>query len=166
MENEMAYMREHPPRCLGGHSQSAPEALQSFLQEQLGPDATVFSPVCECSQGFLKIMSSEDFSPTSISCPKCGKTRVVFDPSQHGYDGELGHNADAEMATPEPIVCSKCGGEGFRLALCFQYSGETDVLEDDDPPDVKPEDLFGWVMIAGQCEKCQAIQEVCQDECA
>jgi hypothetical protein len=166
MVNEMAYMREHPPRCLGGHSQTATEALQSFLQGQLGSDSTVFSPVCECSQALVKILSSDDFSPTSLSCPKCGKTRVVFDPSQHGYDGELGHNEGDEMATPAPVVCAKCGGENLRLALCFQYSGETDVLEDEDPPDVKPEDLFGWVMIAAQCEECQTSQEVCQQECA
>jgi hypothetical protein len=166
MENEIEYMRDHPPRCLDGLCRPAPDELLSFLQKQFGADSTVFTPVCECSQEFVTVSSSEGFSPTSISCSQCGKGRVVFDPTQHGYDGELGHNADTEMATAEPVICSKCGGEHLRLALCFQYSGETDVLEDEDPPDVKPEDLFGWVMIAGQCAKCQAIQEVCQGECA
>jgi len=166
MENEMAYMQEHPPRCLGEHSVPPPDALLTFLQKELGEDSTVFTPMCECSRKFLKISSSQGLSPTAIACPKCGKSRVVFDPTQHGYDGELGHNSDLEMGAPEAVVCSECGGDCLRLALCFQYSGETDVLDDDDPPDVRPEDLFGWVMIAAQCEKCQAVQEVSQSECA
>ena len=166
MEDGLAYMKEHPPRCLGGRVEPPSDHLRSFLQEQLGENSTVFAAVCECSNEFVTITSSADPSPTSIACPKCGKSRVVFDPTQHGYDGELGHNADAEMAKSVEVSCSKCGNKTLQVALCFQYSGETDVLENDDSPEVRPEDLFGWIMIAGQCEKCGAVQEISQEECA
>jgi hypothetical protein len=166
LENEMAYMKNHPPRCLGGYLQSAPDKLRTFLQTQLGEYSTVFSPVCVCRQEFLKITSSNDQSPTSIFCKKCGQTRVVFDYRKHGYDGELGHNVETKTISTMSVICSHCGWDTFRIAMCFQYSGETDVLDDEDPPDVKPEDLFGWIMIATQCEKCETVQELYQNECA
>ena len=166
MENEMAYMREHPPRCLDGDAKPASDSLVDYSREQLGDNTTVFTPLCECSNEFVTISSSMDFSPTNIICPRCGKTRTIFDPGKHGYDGELGFNADIVMATPEEIACAKCGNKTFRVALAFQYSGETDVLEEDDSLDIKPEDLFGWIMIVAQCEQCDAVQEVTQHECA
>ena len=167
LEDEIAYMKGHPPRCLGDQFKTAPEILRSFLQEELGEYSTVFSLVCECSNEFVTITSSgEDFSPTCVTCSKCDKTRIVFDPTQHGYDGELGHNTDLKMSQSEEFLCAECGHNSLQIALCFQYSGETDVLDEDDPPDVNPEDLFGWVMIAGHCEKCSAVQEISQEECA
>lgn len=166
MEDEIAYMKDHPPCCLGGHIKPVPDSLRNYLLEQLGENSTVFCPVCSCGNEFVTISSAEGFSPATIDCPRCGQSRLVFDPTRHGYDGALGHYADPKMAAQTIIPCSHCGNETQQIAMCFQYSGETDVLEDADPPDVKPEDLFGWIMIAGQCESCGTIQEVSQTECA
>jgi len=166
VEDEIAYMRDHPPRCLSGHARPASGDLCAAVQAQLGDDGTVFSPVCECSNEALVVQSSERLGPFNVRCPKCSATRTIFDPTQHGYDGELGHNTGSEMTTPQERPCSKCGNSTFQVAVGFQFCGETDVLEEEDAPDVNPEDLFGWVIVMARCEECGVIQEIGQVECA
>jgi hypothetical protein len=114
----------------------------------------------------FSVASTGDSGETRITCQSCGSERTVFDPAIHGYEGELGIGMDTPPAPAEDVVCDGCGGRTFRVALAFQYSGETDVLDEDDPPDVRPEDLFGWVVIAAECAECGKIQQVAETECA
>ena len=163
---EIAYMEKHSPRCLGSLVTLAPPDLRRYIQELLGANTTAFSPICECGNDVAGIAVPSDFGPTEISCAKCGKTRVVFDPRQHGYDGECGNNADVEISESDAHACSRCGNRTFQIALGFQYSGETDILEETDPPKVNPEDLFGWFMAAVRCQKCGNIEKAAEEECA
>ena len=166
MEDEITYMKDHPPRCLGGHCIPSPNDLHEAVNAELGDHSTVFTPVCKCSCEIVEVMSSEDYSPIIIKCTKCGSARPVFDPIKHGYDGELGHNEGFDPTTPKDCSCLECGNHSFRLALGFQYSGETDILEEEDSPDVKPEDLFGWLLALAKCEECGKIREITESECA
>ena len=166
VDDEMVYMRGHPPRCLGGEVGACSDGLRELLQGELGEHSSCFGVVCECGGTVFAVSRPIECGVTSIKCGGCGKARVLFDPTQYGYDGELGHNAGIELGEVEGYACSKCGKGTCEVAIGFQYSGETDVLKDDDAPDVRPEDLFGWVMVAARCDGCGGIEEVTQMECA
>ena len=166
MENEIEYMRLHPPRCLGCGPTEPEAGLRDLLIDNLGENSTVFSPVCGCGDRKFFIIRPIDFAATTVICRGCGKERTIFDPRRHGYDGELGHYEGIEFGDTEQFKCSKCRGDKFEVAMAFQYAGETDILEDDDAPSIHPEDLFGWMAIAAKCKECSQIQEVTEAECA
>jgi ribosomal protein S27E len=166
MNKEIEYMKEHPPRCLGTHRRPASSELRDFIQKELGRDSTVFTPLCACSNEYLGFRLPEHYGPTAIACPKCSETRVVFDFTKHGYDGELGHNDGLEADPVRTLACTECGHETFEMGFGFQYAGETDILEEDEDIQIKPEDLFGWLMIAAKCAECGHLQTVTNYECA
>jgi hypothetical protein len=163
---EIAYMKKHPPRCLGRFSKPAAWSLRSHIRSYLGANTTAFTPLCECGNGRLGVAVAKEFGPVTISRPRCGKTRTVFDPRQHGYDAEDGSLAHLPIAEPEAIACGECGGGLFQIALGFQYAGETDVLQEETPPRIGPEDLFGWFTVAVRCVKCGTTDTVRDEECA
>lgn len=184
MEDELAYMKGHPPRCLGGLSRSPSLELETFLAEHLGAYATIFSAVCECGAHVLEVESASS-GLTEITCAGCSRARMVFDPGQHGYEGELFLREREQRPRVAKSACPECGGATCEVALAFQYSGdETEVLRRDErgpvrrllarlarrllglSPTIQPEDLFGWVTCAARCEGCQAIREVMDHECA
>jgi len=165
MEDEITYMQTHPPRCLGDKIAAPKDVLKDFLRGQLGYESTSFSPVCECGSQKFIVSRPIESGITGITCCNCGITRTLFDPTKHGYDGELGHNADLKLGDNEEYACSKCGNTTCDVAIAFQYSGETDILQEDNPPEINPEDLFGWFMVAAQCNRCGGVEEVAQAEC-
>ncbi len=166
MEDEIKYMKGHPPRCLENKTSVPDIDLTSYLQGQLGEESSYFSPKCACGNTVFKTVKPVESGVTNITCSRCGEARILFDPSKHGYDGELGHNDDLEFGSSEDFLCSSCGNAKGEVAIGFQYSGETDILEEEDAPDIQPEDLFSWVLIITKCNKCDLIQEVTQSECA
>lgn len=166
MDNEIQYMATHPPRCLGSRVTEASEQLAAKLRDSLGDNSTSFALVCDCSNTELRIKVPECFGVISISCPKCNMERPIFHPLQHGYDGELQHNEGMELEPSSAFKCPDCQSDVLQVAIGFQYSGETDVLEEEDPPDVKPENLFGWLAVVCQCQSCKAIHPITDVECA
>ena len=183
MNDELAYMKEHPPRCLAGAFKPPSPDLEEFLRAQIGAHATIFSAVCTCGSPSVEV----EFGPsgvTEITCADCAETRTVFNPQDYGYDGELGLHRGAVGSPLKKHACPECESASCELALGFQYSGETDVLQSDDrglfkrllerlarrllglTPTLQPEDLFGWVMCAARCGSCGAIRMVVDHECA
>lgn len=165
MVNELAYMRKHPPRCIKKHAGKPSSQLLAFLRENLGDESTAFAVKCRCGSEQFRISVAEGFGPVSVECSECAKQFVVFDPSLHGYDGELGHNSEIAPAKRREVRCLKCKEDAFHACCGFQYAGETDVLEDKSIK-VKPEDLFGYFLLAGHCSKCGAITNAFDWECA
>jgi ribosomal protein S27E len=165
---EMKYMRKHAPSCLGQHSASAPPDLTELIQSEYGPNTTVFAPRCPCGEERMTVFLPEGgFGRVSLKCAGCATPRIVFDPLKHGYNGALGNNQGMEAGLPSVAqVCPKCGATTLRVAAGFQYSGETDILEEEEDLDVKPEDLFGWFIVAGSCSACGHRRVLFDIECA
>lgn len=166
MNDEFAKMNDTAPRCLGGRTAMAPDVLRQALASQYGPNATVFSPVCSCGETGLAVAAAPQLGPVRISCPTCTSTRVIFDPRVHGYEGELGLDKELSVEPEHPFACPSCGAATFDVAACFQYSGEDEVLEGDDAPDIAPRDLFGWAAFGVRCKNCGVMAQVADVECA
>ncbi len=152
---EMNYMKKHAPSCLGQPVASAPADLKKLIQANYSSNTAVFAPRCSCGENRMIVFLPEGgFGPVSLKCAGCASQRIVFDPLKHGYDGAVGNNEGMEGGLPSQTqACPKCGGSAFCVAAGFQYSGETDILEEEDL-DSKPEDLFGWFVLAGKCLAC------------
>ena len=159
-------MNDGLPRCLGGHAVRAPEALREHLASQFGSSTTIVSPVCSCGEGALEVTAASGFGPVRVTCPACRARRVIFDPTIHGYDGELGINREMSVDADQPFACPSCAARVFDVAACFQYSGEDEILEDASAPPVAREDLFGWAAFAVRCHGCGHIADVADIECA
>lgn len=164
-DDGMLYMAAHPPRCVRAYVGEVPVELCDFVRREYGPNSTVFGVRCACKHAAIEVSGPE---PLAVSCAHCGTAWVLFDPTLHGYDGELGHNKPGAQDASNKFSCPKCKGRRFELAAGFQYSGETDILEDLDfaPKGVRPEDLFGWFILAGRCTGCGSVELVYECECA
>ncbi len=165
MTDDISYFWSHPPRCLDGPSRKTEGALRELLAVELGGHSTAFTPECTCGNSTFVLRASADCPQARIECSSCGTDRVVFDADRHGYNGELGiYQWDSVEA---PIRgCAACAGSAHEIALAFQYSGEADILDEDDSLEIQPEDLFGWVMIAALCRSCGATGLLASYECA
>ena len=163
-DDEMKYMEEHPPRCLRGHSMVASDELRNFIQKDYGRHTTVFSLRCSCGQSDFESSVPDGFGPVTVVCKNCNSDWVLFDPAIHGYDGELGHNSGMETAGSKRCSC-ECGCGVFSLTCGFQYSGETEILEEEEI-DIAPEDLYGWFVLVGKCASCKQAKLLLDWECA
>ena len=162
-------MRVHPPRCIKPYTGTPTPTLCNYIQNEYGLHTTVFAVRCECGHTQLRIRLARSprytAGPIYVVCSKCRTGRLIFDPTKHGYDGELGHNDQSEDYEYYPFLCPKCKGDTFVSAFGFQYSGETDILKHLDVH-IQPEDLFGWCMLAGTCVLCQHTGFIYEMECA
>jgi len=165
-ESEAEYMQKHPPSCVGADAAPAPVELRDLIQGKYGSNTSVFGLLCSCGENQFAVSVPDDgLGPVVVKCARCALQRTVFDPQKHGYDGVLGHNEETEVSPPSPRSCPKCRTSTFGLATGFQYSGETDILEEDDLA-IKPEDLFGWFVLAGRCTSCGESSVLADVECA
>lgn len=166
MKDEIEYMRSHPPRCMSGIAMDVNKRHRSFAKGIVGNDTTSFSTICTCGNNKFIINKPVEVGITTIICNACQKNYVLFDPSNHGYDGELGNNAELKFGEIERHKCPKCNQEMANVAVTFQYSGETDILEEDDSIGIFPEDLFGYILITAICKGCENCSVVTECECA
>ena len=165
VDEELEYMKKHPPRCIRGHTSKVSQDIEEFSQKNYGKNITVFAIKCKCGSPSGKLLVPDEFGPISFKCHECANNMVVFDPAQHGYDGELGHNNEIKKSDSHKYKCVCCGENTFVNACGFQYSGETDVLEDEEL-DIQPEDLYGWFFLMAKCKKCGNIECAYEWECA
>ncbi|HXI68859.1 MAG TPA: hypothetical protein VNN22_00730 [Verrucomicrobiae bacterium] len=159
-------MKKHPPSCIGPDVGPATSELRNLIQGEYGTNTTVFALRCSCGEDRFGVSLPEDgFGLVFIKCAQCGLQRTIFDPSKHGYDGALGNNKGLELGPSSPSCCPKCQLGVLRLATGFQYSGETSILEEE-KLDIKPQDLFGWFVLGGQCTSCGGSNILADLECA
>jgi hypothetical protein len=165
-EVEIDYMEKHPPSCVGANVASAPTELRNLIRRDYGAHTTVFALRCLCGGDHFGVSFPDDgFGTVSIKCVSCGSQRIVFDPLKHGYDGALGLNQGVGMGPSAAGACPKCKLGTFQLATGFQYSGETDILEQK-KLDIKPEDLFDSFVLGGRCTSCGESSILIDLECA
>lgn len=99
-------------------------------------------------------------------CKECGKRIPVFDSRCDGYDGcDWNAGGEDEMISDgrcggyEPngkgaraafrrVVCNRCGGDAFSVAIRYEYSndGALEIAE--------PENAFTWIWVALECRGC------------
>lgn len=163
-DDEIKYMEQHPPRCIKEHSVASSEELRHFIQKNYGDHTTVFSVRCNCGQSNFQVVLTDDFGPVTVICKNCNSHWELFDPSIHGFDGELGNNKGIERPGNKSCFC-ECGSGVFALTCGFQYSGETDILEEEEIV-IAPEDLYGWFVLVGKCASCREIKVLLDWECA
>jgi hypothetical protein len=174
-EEDIAYMRQHPPRCIQGRWITSPPEVRSAIEETYGQNTTAFAIRCDCGGETFNIAVPDEPTPVFLKCAGCALEFSVFDPTQHGYEGELGNLSYGyedetgtilyEEGSSHPHRCDKCQKEWFKVACGFQYSGETDVLRDESL-EIQPEDLFGGFILAVRCESCGGIALAYEWECA
>lgn len=165
-KDEIEYMANHPPSCLGLDVAPALAELLSLIQGEYGANTTVFGLRCSCGEDRFDVsLPDEGFGLVSTMCTCCGLQRTVFDPLKHGYDGEVGNNHGMELRPSSPSRCPRCKLGPLHLAAGFQYCGETDILEEE-KLDIKPEDLFGWFALGGRCASCGESNILADQECA
>jgi predicted RNA-binding Zn-ribbon protein involved in translation (DUF1610 family) len=158
-------MSQVPPRCIEHIATQPAESIISLIRKDYGEDIDAFAIRCKCGETELIPVAPTGMGLVSFNCPACGNNHIIFDPKRDGYDGEFGHNDNMEMEVPVLFKCPQCSGEEFRLSCAFQYSGEDDVLEDDEI-EKKPQDLFGWFIFAGECVVCGKTTTIYYCECA
>jgi hypothetical protein len=165
-EDELSYMEEHPPSCVAPNVGAASAQLRNLVQGDYGSNTTVFGLRCSCGGDLFEVsLPDQAFGLVFIRCAGCCLQRNVFNPLEHGYDGALGNNKGVELRSSSTRRCPKCDGGPLLLAAGFQYSGETDILVEQDL-DIKPEDLFGWFVLSGKCTSCGAVIILADVECA
>jgi len=163
-KNEMKYMLEHPPTCIKLNWTKPNKEITEIIQKNFGKNTTTFGIKCTCSNNNLTVFI--DFNGScKIQCLNCNNEFEIFNITKHGYEGALGERDEEEFNQFRQIECDACKSVGFDVFTAYQYSGETDVLEDDDC-DCKPEDLFGWYAIVLKCKKCGAENKIVDFECA
>jgi Zn finger protein HypA/HybF involved in hydrogenase expression len=158
-------MSQVPPRCIENNATQSSESLISLIRKDYGENIEAYAIQCKCGETELIPVAPIGMGLVSFNCPSCGDNQLLFDPKRDGYDGELGNNDNMDMEEPVLFICPQCGGEEFSLACAFQYSGEDDVLEDEEI-EKKPQDLFGWFIFAGECVVCGKTTTICDCECA
>ncbi len=158
-------MDHSPPKCILSNCKQALPDLRSFIEKDFGNHTSVFGIKCKCGQENLTVSIAEEFGPVLVRCPVCKAKAFIFNPLHHGYEGARGLNEGVEIDEPNVYNCSKCKNSTFNLASGFQYSGESDILEEEDL-DINPEDLFGWFVVSGKCEKCEQVSLITDIECA
>jgi hypothetical protein len=193
LQNQAAYYRSHPPRCIAGFI-AKPVTLAAFTLDGHAPASsvdvpgvviegpellnTVFLLACACGGEQHYVLGyhwrNPDFhnelvflSPLTLRCASCGKVTELIDTDRHGYDAEIGAivaTARAEGKRGE-YRCDRCGVEPFQVCARFEYS---DDLFDRDFKEFRgrEQDLFSWFSAVGKCRGCSRLLSIADFECA
>lgn len=167
------YLQNHP-RCIDGVASVPDTKLKEKLLATLGSHSKIFGLECKCGSRRMRVLGTvvEGIKnemmtgPIVITCQECDQNQTVFDPSMHGYDGELGHNLTESDVDTEIVSCPNCANSILEVAVAFQYSGEVDEFVLDKDLDIDAVDLFDWVAFRSRCISCDVDFEFSNIECA
>ena len=126
-------------------------------------------PICKfCDDNILmQIEASDGGTFVKVKCPKCGKEQVIFDASEHGWDGFVCHQNITHSDT-EKVVCSKCKNNIFEIVITIYSQGKEDFIKEsqlirDDGTVMLETDwvnAFDWITIDAVCNKCTSKHTV------
>jgi hypothetical protein len=137
-----------------------------------------FGVRCKCGSEVFELTGNETggvegiVDPVVAKCIGCGTRITLFDQREHGYDASIGELPQMERTlTGKTIGCAKCGHKGMKTALLIENTIDYDEAKNicgeiKGKKKIFPEDLFDWIYIYGQCEKCGTISEITNAECA
>jgi hypothetical protein len=110
--------------------------------------------------------SSEFYGPVSIKCKNCGKDSLLFDPSRHGYDGELSQFDATFNGDNESIYqCNKCNHQQFEVGVLLEVQENESELFDNEHKN-RPEDFFNSISVYCICSWCKNGSWMTSIECA
>lgn len=101
----------------------------------------------------------EFVSPLAIKWPDIPPV-VIFDSDVHGYHGAM--NASAKLrgeGHTQAFLCPKCSGKLFAVYIQLDYWDACNDLWDDEP-EIRIQDYFCNIMVAGTCVECRHISRV------
>ena len=192
---EVRYRERHqrmltqPPGCL------APFAVKRVPASELPgvrfdghgePHQSIFRVRCACGGetfGVRGAHHARDYKgdplnffgdPLELICRSCGRTELLFDREQHGYNAEIDRAADlmARERRPEGVAraeyaCPGCGDAAMGIWTRFEHHAET--CEDSFAEGLsagREQDFFTWFTLVGRCGNCRRLQTVTEFECA
>ena len=76
------------------------------------------------------------------------KSRIIYDPAKHGYDGYMGHYRKLQRAMQKKLIfCDKSPNENFDIYLAFQYELDDQEYLDFEKEGYPKREIFGWFAI-------------------
>ncbi len=192
VQQQLAYYRQHPPRCIAeftsiptevrgvsfdGHASGDPPPGDSII-EAGGTIDVCFILQCRCGKNRHRVFGyywrNPDFrnelvylSPLTAECIFCGKITDIIDTDAHGYDAELGGIVATArgLGAKGEFACDQCGSR--PLALCARFEFIDDSFHSSDKVfRGREQELFSWFTLLGKCDGCSRIMTVAEFECA
>jgi hypothetical protein len=175
-EDDLAYVRSHPPKCLTAFHTS-PAVFTGRLDGHGEPVNSFFEVHCPCGSKEHQVLcypivhpDSGDVvlvGPIALRCKKCRRTSELFDAKQHGYDAEHGTAPRRLCGEGErtAFVCPQCQTANFGVVARFEYSSDG-LYDDDEQLIARAEDYFTWFTLLGRCAGCSKETHIVEFECA
>ena len=165
MESIYASFINKKPRCFNDFELEDVQGADSPWAKGCGPEYLTKLVRCACGNCELNIYASSgsgmNLAPIHIECPNCNYKAEVFNPENHGHDGELGHycsfagREEAKKITESPI----------RLVVEYSYQGEENYKELLEEGIENLEDYFD-VFAIYTMDNSGNLKEVVSYECA
>ncbi len=105
----------------------------------------------------------------STRCSECQNEPPVFDQTQHGYDGELGHLRFMEGARASQDLVSMDGSyvRSSKISVAFVFNIPLEELEGaESESGVRVQDQFDWIRVCILGDSGNEWVEVWDCECA
>lgn len=169
----MEYFRDHPPACMAPYSSTLDGEVATFLSSYLKYTGVVgFGLKCTCGNRALglkgvRLTGTDNLSGSvSIVCEVCSNEGVIFDPTKHGYDGELGQYGVSFDGDPiGPYHCKSCLGHEFSAGVLLTVARREDDLPDQHSL-MHMEDFFYSFAIISVCTACGRASWAYETECS
>jgi hypothetical protein len=174
MQNILERLVAAPPTLLDGFRVlgeiTSPDGWNSgpaFVTRQIGcgcgsPELQVLTRQVVRTTGFLrKRQRASSVPPVYVSCPRCGRRALLFDPAIHGWDGMSQPRAQASDGGLVPFRAA-----AGRVAVNCSYQGTENYKElfADGVP--HPQDFFDTFTVYYGPPGQEGFVEVLSFECA
>ncbi len=145
-------LKDAQPRCLQAFKTSAPDKRlqqrfhlsEEFTSRKIlcpcgNQDLTVTAYKTTATRGFFRKNKVDSFwAPAFVSCPTCQHKALLFDPREHGWDGELG--AAASIVEAGDLV--QVNAQPASIYVCYSYQNLENYQELQVDGVSNPEDFF------------------------
>lgn len=95
-------------------------------------------------------------------CMDCGKEYLIFDSSEHGWNGFVCHDG---VTVPDDELklwyCPQCGGDTHKMNICIMSQGKQDFIDESGIVNGETEfseddwvEAFEWITIGLNCNRC------------
>jgi hypothetical protein len=175
-EEDLAYVRSHPPKCLTAFHTS-PAVSTGRLDGHGESVNSFFELQCPCGGKEHQVLcyplvhpDSREVvlvGPIALRCKKCRRTSEIFDAKQHGYNAEHGTTPTRLCGEAErtAFACPHCQAVNFGVVARFEYSSDG-LYDDDEGLIARAEDYFTWFTLLGRCAGCSKETHIVEFECA
>lgn len=130
-------------------------------------DAYFVAGQIQCSCGFedFEVYESNDRAIVKLVCKQCGNEILLFDESQHGWNGYVCKEDELDHTEPfEKYYCADCQQDGFKVMVSISSQGREEFLAEGVPMDASfsEEDwvnAFESISATLLCTSCELQEE-------